>query len=106
MQPLPSDIIKTYPSRGPMQQFRLAEINGFHCFRCGQSKKSKLLVVYAGDWDRLLCNGCYGRLLSIFEIKAGTKSDDEKKRMIYLPLVLVVGCVMGLACGVWIVRRR
>jgi hypothetical protein len=61
-----------------MQQYRLAEINGFHCFRCGQSKKSKLLVVYADDWERLLCNGCYGRLLSIFEIKAGTKSDDEK----------------------------
>ena len=78
MPPLASDIIKTYPSRGPMQQFRLAEINGFHCFRCGQSKKSKLLVVYADDWDRLLCNGCYGRLLSIFEIKSGTKSEDEK----------------------------
>jgi hypothetical protein len=35
-------------------------------------------VVHGADWDRLLCNGCYGRLLSVYEIKAGTKSDDEK----------------------------
>jgi hypothetical protein len=78
MRPLASDIIKTYPSRGPMQQFRLTELTAFHCFRCGQSKKSRLLVVYADDWNRLLCNGCYGRLLSIFQIKSGTKSADEK----------------------------
>lgn len=61
-----------------MQQFRLAESRAFHCFRCGQPKKSKLLAQYAGDWDRLLCNGCYGRLLSIFKIKAGTASDEDK----------------------------
>jgi hypothetical protein len=61
-----------------MQQFRLSALTGFHCFRCGQSKKSKLIVVYAHDWHRLLCNGCYGRLLSIYQIKAGTKSDDER----------------------------
>jgi len=35
-------------------------------------------VLYAADWDRLLCNGCYGLLLSIYQIKSGTKSDDEK----------------------------
>jgi hypothetical protein len=78
MRPLASDIIKTYPSRGPMQQFRLVELTAFHCFRCGQSKKSKLLVVYADNWNRLLCNACYGRLLSIYQIRSGTKSDDEK----------------------------
>jgi hypothetical protein len=61
-----------------MQQFRLGVPTAFHCFRCGLPKKSKLLVVYDGSWDRILCNGCYGRLLSIFEIKAGTHSDDEK----------------------------
>lgn len=61
-----------------MQQFRIAELTAFHCFRCGQSKKSRLVVVYENDWNRLLCNGCYGRLLSIYEIKAGTKPDDEK----------------------------
>ena len=77
-KPLPTEIVKTYPQRGPMQQFRITELTAFHCFRCGQSKKSKLVVVYENDWNRLLCNGCYGRLLSIYEIKAGTKSDDEK----------------------------
>jgi hypothetical protein len=34
------------------------------------------------------------------------KSDDEKKRMIFLPPLLVVGIVLGLATGVWIARRR
>jgi len=61
-----------------MQQFRILELTAFHCFRCGQSKKSRLVVVYENDWNRLLCNGCYGRLLSIYEIKAGTKPDNEK----------------------------
>ncbi len=77
-KPLPSEIVKTYPQRGAMQQFRISESTAFHCFRCGQSKKSRLVVVYENDWNRLLCNGCYGRLLSIYEIKAGTKPDDEK----------------------------
>lgn len=77
-QPLASEILKIYPQRGPMQQFRLTELTAFHCFRCGQSKKSKLVVTYDRDWGHLLCNGCYGRLLSIYDIKAGTKSEDEK----------------------------
>jgi len=77
-QPLASEIVKTYSQRGPMQQFRLNESNAFHCFRCGQSKKSKLLVTYDSDWDHLLCNGCYGQLHSIYEIKAGSQSEDEK----------------------------
>jgi hypothetical protein len=35
-----------------------------------------------------------------------TKSDGEWYRMIFLPPVLVIGCVVGLATGVWVVRRR
>jgi len=31
---------------------------------------SKLITVYRGDWSKRLCNSCYGRLLSIYEIKA------------------------------------
>jgi len=31
-----------------------------------------------GEWDRLLCNGCYGRLLSIWEIKAGSLEDESR----------------------------
>jgi hypothetical protein len=37
-----------------------------------------LIVTYNCNWDHLLCNGCYGRLLSIYNIKAGTQSEDEK----------------------------
>lgn len=78
MEPIPSTVTKTYPQRGPLQQFRFAEGTAFRCFRCGDTKKSKLITVYAGDWSRKLCNGCYGRLLSLYEIKAGTTSDDQR----------------------------
>jgi hypothetical protein len=78
VRPVPSTITKTYPQRGPLQQFRFAESTAFRCFRCGDPKKSKLLSVYAGDWSKELCNGCYGRLLSLFEIRAGTRPDDER----------------------------
>jgi hypothetical protein len=72
------NIIKEYPRRGPMQQFRLNSAAAFDCFRCGQSKKSKLHTIYQNDWNHTLCNGCYGYLLSVHDIKAGTASDDEK----------------------------
>jgi|SRR5215467_3173711 len=78
MEPVPSTITKIYPRRGPLQQFRFAEGTAFNCFRCGDSKKSKLITIYAEDWSRKLCNGCYGRLLSLYEIKAGTAEDDER----------------------------
>ena len=78
MQTIPSPVIKTYPKRGSLQQFRLDTAAAFRCFRCGATKKSKLVTVYADDWSKRLCNGCYGRLLSIYEIKAGTGSDDER----------------------------
>ena len=77
MEPVPSTITKAYARRGPLQQFRFAESTSFLCFRCGQAKTSKLLTVYLGDWSRKLCNGCYGRLLSLYDIKAGTGPDGE-----------------------------
>ena len=54
------------------------ESTAFACFRCGQPKKSKLIAVYNHDWSKKLCNGCYGRLLSLYEIKAGTAADDQR----------------------------
>jgi hypothetical protein len=78
MGPIPSNITKSYAQRGPLQQFRFAESTAFSCFRCGDTKKSKLITVYNGDWSKRLCNGCYGRLLSLYEIKAGTAADDQK----------------------------
>lgn len=78
MKTVPSNVTKTYPQRGPLSQFRFADSTAFWCFRCGATKKSKLITIYNGDWSKRLCNGCYGRLLSLYEIKAGTKMDDER----------------------------
>lgn len=66
------EITKTYPQRGPLQQYRLAASTSFGCFRCGCEKTSKLVTVFRQDWNRLLCNGCYGRLLSLYDVRAGT----------------------------------
>jgi hypothetical protein len=90
MEPVPSAVTKTYPRRGPLQQFRFAEGTAFRCFRCGETKKSKLITVYAGDWSRKLCNGCYGRLLSLYEIKAGTATDDQRAEQLAEALLSLV----------------
>lgn len=78
MQPVPSIVTKKYQKRGPLQQFRFAEATAFQCFRCGINKKAKLIAIYNDDWSRRICNGCYGRLLDLYEIKAGAKPDDER----------------------------
>ncbi len=78
MKPVPSTITKTYPQRGPLQQFRFAKATAFRCFRCSDTKKSKLITIYVADWSKRLCNGCYGYLLSLHKIKAGTKTNDER----------------------------
>lgn len=78
MEPVPSTVTKTYPAKGPLQQFRFAEAIAFRCLRCGETKKSKLITVYGQMWSKRLCNGCYGRLLSLYEIKAGSQVDDQK----------------------------
>lgn len=77
MPPL-QPVVKTYPPRGSLQQFRLAAPTAFVCFRCQSAKKSRLWCLYRGDWERPLCNGCYGRLLSLYEVAAGTGADDER----------------------------
>jgi hypothetical protein len=78
MEPVPSTVTKTYPPRGPLQQYRFAEGTAYRCLRCGETKKSKLVAVYGGEWSRKLCNGCYGRLLSLYEIKTGTAAEDHR----------------------------
>jgi hypothetical protein len=83
-------IVKTYPRRGPLHQHRLASATQFECFRCGQQKTSKLLTVVEDDWNRLICNGCYGRLLSIWEIKTGALPDDARDRALLQALTASV----------------
>ena len=90
METAPAKIAKTYPARGPMQQFRLAEISSFRCFRCGDTKRSKLITTYNGDWSSRLCNGCYGRLISLFDIKAGSRPDDERSEALAHALLSAV----------------
>jgi hypothetical protein len=77
-RPFRYELAKTYPQRGPLQQYRLTTSTSFLCFRCGVSKTSKLVSTVQNDWDRLLCNGCYGRLLSIWEIKAGSLEEESR----------------------------
>jgi transcription elongation factor Elf1 len=69
----PSKTVKTYPPKGNLQQFRLEQPHEFQCARCGGTKKSRLVTVKDGDWARLLCNGCYGYVLS----KDGSAANDE-----------------------------
>jgi hypothetical protein len=76
--PFRFEVVKTYPQRGPLQQYRLATSTSFLCSRCGTSKTSKLVSTIQADWDRLLCNGCYGYLLSIWEIKTGSLENESR----------------------------
>lgn len=72
------NITKEYTKRGPLGQFRFEKTISFSCFRCGHSKTSKLITIYNYDWNKRLCNGCYGHLLSIYNIKAGQSGIEEK----------------------------
>jgi hypothetical protein len=47
--------------------------------------------VYCGNWAKRLCNACYGGLLSLYEIKAGTGADDERAEGLASALVAMVG---------------
>ncbi|WP_321958137.1 hypothetical protein [Paraburkholderia bannensis] len=87
MEPIPAKVVKTYPPRGPLHQCRFDEPVAFRCFRCGNTKKSKLITTYAGDWSRTLCNGCYGRLLSLYEIKSGSAAIGERAEQISAALL-------------------
>jgi hypothetical protein len=43
---------------------RLSAATEFHFSRCKTAKKANLVAVISGNWNELLCNGCYGKLLS------------------------------------------
>jgi hypothetical protein len=62
--PPPMKFIKELPKEGGLQLFLLEKLHQFHCLRCGVKKKSQLVAVQASDWSKLLCNGCYGEMLS------------------------------------------
>ena len=58
--PAPEKITKEFPKEGDLQLFRLEKLHELKCVRCQDTKKSKLVVVQGDDWNKLLCNGCYG----------------------------------------------
>src|ERR1019366_4007139 len=64
--------------RGPLAQYRLEASTSFECSRCGIVKTSKLVTTVESKWDRLLCNGCYGWVLSVWKIKAGELPEEER----------------------------
>ena len=90
MEPVPSQATKTYPQRGPLQQFRFQAATAFRFFRCGATKKAKLITFYAGDWVKRLCNGCYGRLLSLYDVKAGAGTEDQRAEELAAALLSIV----------------
>lgn len=71
-------IIKSYPKRGPLSQFRFEKIVSYVCFRCNRTKTSKLISICNDNWELKLCNGCYGRLISLYEIHTGKDNEEEK----------------------------
>lgn len=90
MTTLPADIAKAMPARGPLQQYRLVAAAAFTCVRCGNAKTSKLVTVVDKNDANLLCNGCYGRLLSLWQVKAGTEPDAERDAAIVVLLAASV----------------
>ncbi len=46
--------------------------------RCEQAKTAKLVATSGDDHRGLLCNGCYGYLLSVWELRAGVQPDAER----------------------------
>jgi len=64
MDDMKNDVVKTYAAKGSLQQFRLSKATPFDCGVCGKSKKAKLVTVRDGNWDEVICNGCYGQMLS------------------------------------------
>jgi carbon storage regulator CsrA len=64
MPDLQNQVVQTYPPNGNLQLMRLDTATDFDCSRCKTTKRAKLVAVVGGDWNKLLCNGCYGKLLS------------------------------------------
>ena len=48
----------------PSRFYLLPDTKAKACVRCPMRKKSRLVGVKAGNWSKLLCNGCFGLLQS------------------------------------------
>lgn len=63
-------IIKCHPPKGNLQLIRYDSTAPFECWRCRRTKVSKLQAIVLLERPRIICNACYGYLLSLAEIKA------------------------------------
>ena len=61
---LATQVIKRFPEKGDMQLVSLRAVAKFECSHCQTTKHAKVLAVISGDWNRLLCNGCYEKKLT------------------------------------------
>ena len=46
-------IVKSFPSRGDLQQYRLATAKEFSCARCQKIKTSQLVAIKNGRWNEI-----------------------------------------------------
>lgn len=63
-------VMKRYPSRGNLELIRYDSNAPFECWRCRKTKVSRLQAIVNLERPRIICNACYGYLLSLAEIKA------------------------------------
>lgn len=63
-------IVKRYPPKHKLQLIRYDSNAPFECWRCRKTKISKLQAIVILERPRIICNACYGLLLSLAEIKA------------------------------------
>ncbi len=57
-------VIKRFPEKGNMQLVCLRTVARFECSHCRAGKQAKLLAVVSGDWNKLVCENCYGKLIA------------------------------------------
>jgi transcription elongation factor Elf1 len=88
--PFRFDVVKEYPQRGPLQQYRTKNPTAFVCFRCGSAKTSKLVALISGIEGQTICNGCYGHLASVWDIRRGDAEDSVRDDMIVSALSVAV----------------
>ncbi len=57
-------LTKKFGEKEQYQQYRYGKVVDFNCFMCKKNKTAKLIVVYDKNWNKIVCNGCYGTYLS------------------------------------------
>ena len=58
----PERILKRFPAVGRLQLFKLVAVESNWCVHCARSRTSKSWATLDGDWEKRLCNGCYGEV--------------------------------------------